>query len=520
MAHAISNVLVKRGNKWYVYSHDRKKKLGGPYDTKAKATARLRQVEYFKKKGAKNMAKSKRQFRHAFFKAQVKGIRNEKLNNRDHLVVPMVMLTEGVHSGSEGPYLYDKEELSKRPEVWNMKPVVVYHPDGPTACTPEVINNRGVGVIMNTRWDGRLVAEAWLEKDKLEQVDSRVAEAIANETMLELSTGLFADSDEESGTFDGGDCEEDYQGRLYNFGPDHLAILPDQVGACSMEDGAGFYRNARGDQVRLSRQWMQYFNALSANEKREQLEALLYVEGKYTYVVDITDNSVIYERDEKFYEREYEADGDVLKLVGVPWSVVRKISYIPVSNAKEIESMNKEQKQLINELISNEATQWGEDDREWLAGHELDVLRRFTPIKNEDPEDKETNEPVTTSKKKDEVTPVANTDQPKPVTVEEALTSLPEEIQNTLRESLARDNEEKGGLIDAITKNERCAFTKEELQDRSLKELRNLAALATPPEQVQGQPTIINYSGQGEPVSNSGDDVPALQRPKLNFAKA
>lgn len=36
-----------------------------------------------------------------------------------------------------------------------------------------------------------------------------------------------------------------------NHRPDHLAILPDQVGACSLADGAGLIRNAWEDNVML-----------------------------------------------------------------------------------------------------------------------------------------------------------------------------------------------------------------------------------------------------------------------------
>lgn len=404
-----------------------------------------------------------------------------------------------------------------------MKPVVVYHPDGPTACTPDIINNRGIGVIMNAKWDGRLTAEAWLEKEKVDQVDSRVAEAIEKQTTLELSTGLFADSDETAGIYNAGDCEEAYNGTLRNIRPDHLAVLPDQIGACSIADGAGFFRNAQGNKVKLSMGWMQYFNELSANEKRDQLEALVHVQGKYTYVVDVTSSTVIFEREEQLYEQEYEADGDVLKLVGLPWSVVRKVSYVAANNNKEINSMNKEQKQLVNELIANEATQWTEDDREWLGGHTVDVLRKFAPIKNEEEDaDKgdgdQGNEPATATK--EETTPVANTQEPrKPQTVEEALASLPEPIQNTLRESLARDDEEKAKLVEVITTNERCAYTKQELQGKGLKELRNLAALAAPLEQEEQHRPLVNYRGQGDPAGN-GDDVPSLHRPKLAFTKA
>ena len=182
-----------------------------------------------------------------------KGVRNDTMSDKEFLVVPMVMLVEGVHSGSEGAYYYPATELAKRPVVWNMKPVVVYHPDEPSACDPSVVSTRGIGHIMNTQWtDGKLKAEAWLEKDRVEKVDNRILEAIEKEETLELSTGLFADSDEVSGEWQG----EEYQGTLTNYGPDHLAILPDQIGACSVSDGAGVFRNTEGEKVTISKSWM------------------------------------------------------------------------------------------------------------------------------------------------------------------------------------------------------------------------------------------------------------------------
>ena len=51
-------------------------------------------------------------------------IRNERLHGRDYTVVPMVMITEGVHKGSNGALYYPGEELGKTPCVWNMKPEI------------------------------------------------------------------------------------------------------------------------------------------------------------------------------------------------------------------------------------------------------------------------------------------------------------------------------------------------------------------------------------------------------------
>lgn len=37
----------------------------------------------------------------------------KKFEGKDHIVVPVIMLTEGVHNGSDGPVFYPAEEISK-----------------------------------------------------------------------------------------------------------------------------------------------------------------------------------------------------------------------------------------------------------------------------------------------------------------------------------------------------------------------------------------------------------------------
>ena len=46
----VEEVIKKLNGKYFVYSHDGKKKLGGPYASRAQAVKRLRQVEHFKHK--------------------------------------------------------------------------------------------------------------------------------------------------------------------------------------------------------------------------------------------------------------------------------------------------------------------------------------------------------------------------------------------------------------------------------------------------------------------------------------
>ncbi len=176
-------------------------------------------------------------------------VRHDKMGGRNYLVAPMVMMVEGVLSGTAGPIKYEAEDMSRFPAAWNNKPVVVYHPgQGQSACDPDILTTQGIGVIMNARIDNvdgktALKAEAWFEEERANVVDNRIMEAVENNKPMELSTGLFVEVEKVD--------NEDYIGIARNFQPDHLALLPDMKGACSLSDGAGFLMNEVGDTLTL-----------------------------------------------------------------------------------------------------------------------------------------------------------------------------------------------------------------------------------------------------------------------------
>lgn len=169
-------------------------------------------------------------------------ITTKELEGRDHFVVPSILMVTGVLNGSNGPLYYPADEIERSAHLWDGKPVVVYHPDMLTsgrAGNPTVFNRQKVGVVFNARFDGkRLRADAWIDVQRVKQVDSRVLDAIQSHTMMELSTGLFTDTDTRMGTHNG----RHYDATVCNYRPDHLALLPDKKGACSLADGAGFIR--------------------------------------------------------------------------------------------------------------------------------------------------------------------------------------------------------------------------------------------------------------------------------------
>lgn len=551
------NKVVKKDGRWYVESEEGKnlgKKEG--YDTKEAAEKRLKQVEYFKH--AKNELVT--------LKSNVTpSVRNDRMEDKDWLVVPMVMLVEGVHNGSCGALYYPKEELEKTPASWNHKPVVVYHPNGPTACDPDVITNRKVGVIMNTKFDGgKLKAEAWLDPDRIKKIDNRIADAIENKSMMELSTGLFTDLEGPDGDWG----QEHYDAIAVNYRPDHLALLPDMKGACSMEDGAGFLRlnseKEKKTEDRISKLWADtYFpvlraagidttkltsNELSHSAVFMQLDGLVRKKNSNAWIEEVFDSFLCYSVNGELFKQEYEVGkDDVITLKNTPEPVVRVVQYktksgtfLEVKNdnqdGKE-QSMNKDE--LIKKLLENGDSGWTDKDKEILNSMDEKVLGVIVEKvdnraaaeaaeKKKAEEEAAKNKAAETKKAETKTESAAvtttnvavenKTEPKKPMTEEEYIATAPKNIQNVLTRGLKAYNSEVSRLIKIIKSNPKCSFSDEYLQNRELDELVGLAKIAAPEDKPLDQNSILmpDYSGQAE-TATANADVEVLDLPVMSF---
>lgn len=169
-------------------------------------------------------------------------IRRETLNGRSYLVAPVTLIVPGVLNGSQGPLYYPHDELSKDSQAWNGMPLVVGHPvdnegNPVSARTPQILNDKGIGFLFNSTVNGELKAEGWFDEQKLQSLDKRILNSLIQGKPLEVSTGLFTENTpaQQGATFNG----QPYDYIARNYKPDHLAILPDEKGACSNEDGCG-----------------------------------------------------------------------------------------------------------------------------------------------------------------------------------------------------------------------------------------------------------------------------------------
>lgn len=482
----------------------------------------------------RNVAAVESALSHLSFNASTKGIRRDTMEGEEYVIVKMVMLTEGVHSGSAGAVFYPKEELKKTPQSWNHKPVVVYHPEingeGVSACDPDILTTHKIGVIMNTRFDklGRLTAEAWLREDRVKKVDDRVWEAIEKGEMMELSTGLFTDNEVKTGETDEG---ETYEAIARNYRPDHLAVLPDQKGACSIEDGAGFLRNSKKNkakeiQIAINELSKLVVNDLSFDSIRCELseavcQKLTGMEPSdirdymaCPWVMDCYANYFIYSYGGKLFKLGYSVSGDEVELSGDPQEVERKTEYVtmtaePVATNNVSETTTKMDKaSIINALIAN--GKYAEEDRADLLKLNLSTLQKMLPPQAAPSTNKET--------------PPAPV-KPSFATVEDFIAAAPVAFRDVLTNSLDSHKEEKNRLIAVITANKTNVFTPEQLESLPIGQLRGIAALAgqsTATTNSKPAKKQADFSGNGDvaPVVNTDnqeDVIEPLIMPVMNW---
>jgi len=477
-------------------------------------------------------------------------IRHERLHGRDYLVAPMAMLTEGVHNGSGGPLLYRPDDIMRAVPAWNMKPIVVYHPQingqGVSACDPAILEAQQIGMVMNTRWDGKLRAEAWIDKARAADVDGRVLDALEANRLMEISTGLFTDNVAEEGEWNG----EAYTAVATNHQPDHLAVLPDQIGACSIADGAGLLQlneQAAGvvpgvDRL-LARQLdmirRMVGNAMSHSTTQAALtkalrERFTVPKDGMLWVVDVFDGDVIYEIEDnnkaKLYGLGYTSDNKTIELsADEPVEVVRVVEYRApdgtfVGNSEAHptpKESNMDKTKLVDGLIANESTAWGEDDRAALMSMDEAVLNKMAPVANGKAKPKA--EPKDEEMVDGEAKQQQNAEAAAPITTEQYIAAAPAGIREVLTNSLATYEAEKAALIKAITANKANTFTPEFLATKDVAELRGLSALARTDAPVADATPAMFYGGAatpaGAPVANAEGDEP-LALPTINFGAA
>lgn len=156
-----------------------------------------------------------------------------------HYVVPAVLLVgDNYFNGSSGRSWYGVDLLLLFGHYFSGVPICAYHPSLSQASyisaqSPEVFESYRIGRVFNARVENKkLVAELWIDPERARIVDERVLTAILKGEVMEVSTGQFNQVE----------IQPDGALLVTSLVPDHVAILPDQIGACSIKHGCGMGR--------------------------------------------------------------------------------------------------------------------------------------------------------------------------------------------------------------------------------------------------------------------------------------
>jgi hypothetical protein len=474
------------------------------------------------------------------------------LNGEAYIVYPVIMMTEGVHAGSGGPTLYTSQELAEYYWTWNGMPVSINHPqdvDGsPISCNdPQVYNTQVVGKIFNTVFeDNKLKAEAWLKETVLNTLGTEVIKALESGNNLEVSTGLFCDAEEVSGDWNG----ETYNAVATNIRPDHLALLPGGVGACSWKDGCGIRANKGED---MKKESLKYFQK---NEDTKQFKFLDNADFDYTQLIDSAYGLVDSMDDDQYsyylrkmypdfmvytvrprrggstgaktYKRNYSVDNaGKISFSGDPVEVVIKETIETVNNkGNKTTNQNKEEgmaktmqeccPKKVDELINNNEN-FTDDDREVLLAMTEDafamVVNKAKPIENKETNKKE-EEVKETEEKKPETNEqeIEEVKETKKMSFDELLANADPEVAESIRNGHRIFQENKKKLVQEILAHESNSFTEDELKVFPYDHLEKLASFI--PEK-KGANYVGNAGSYPHIVDN--DDASEGVLPDMDF---
>lgn len=179
-------------------------------------------------------------------------IRREKRNGRDVVIVPSATLPDNIiMNGSGGPILYPADEIEKAYTGLERTPAPLGHPtvNGKyvSASDPEGLTQGWIGAWNENvrRENGRVLLDKVIDVQVANQSagGQSVLKAIEKQEPIHTSTGILMMMDVANAA--------DHKFVARNMVFDHDAILLDQPGAATPEQGVGMFVNAAGDELEV-----------------------------------------------------------------------------------------------------------------------------------------------------------------------------------------------------------------------------------------------------------------------------
>ncbi|ELV1577785.1 DUF2213 domain-containing protein [Escherichia coli] len=317
------------------------------------------------------------------------------INGQEHYVIrgAVPIVDDIVMNGG----LYPAEEINNSYQTMEGKLMPLPHPmvDGKyvSANDPRAINAYHVGAwAQNVSKSGdQVVMDVYINKAVAEtkpdgkRLINRLDEMIAgtNTDPIHLSTGLLTNKEKKSGA----SKEKKYTWIARNMQFDHIAILLDEPGAGTPEEGVGMFVNADGQEgevetaslidaanslkdglVNKVKFFLTHNSEASFDEIYQMLREAIRAPSSsdvYRYVMTVWPDKFIYEEGSKLFQQKYLIDDNAVTLVGEPIEVVRKPTEYEVKTNGEQNPMKHKMIAALN--AAGVTTEGLTDDQVWDA---------------------------------------------------------------------------------------------------------------------------------------------------------
>lgn len=317
------------------------------------------------------------------------------INGQEHYVIrgAVPIVDDIVMNGG----LYPAEEINNSYQTMERKLMPIGHPmvNGKyvSANDPQAVNDYYAGawaqnvskakdkVVMDV-YVNKSVADTKPDGKRLIQLlDDMITGN--NADPIHVSTGLLLNKEQKTGE----SKQKKYSWVAHNMQFDHIAILLDEPGAGTPEEGVGMFVNADGQEGEVEtaslidaanslkdgllnkvKFFLTHNSDASFDEIYQMLrEAIRAPSGSdvYRYVVTVWPDKFIYEEGNKLFQQKYLIDDSTVTLVGEPLEVVRKPTEYEVKTNGEENPMKEKMIAALN--AAGVKTEGLTDDQVWDA---------------------------------------------------------------------------------------------------------------------------------------------------------
>ncbi|WP_205950248.1 DUF2213 domain-containing protein [Pantoea stewartii] len=344
-------------------------------------------------------------------------ISNEIIDGDEHIVIRGVVpvVDDVVMNGG----LYPAAEINKSYMSIEGNPMPLQHPkignEYVSASNPRAVNKFHVGAwAENVRKDGdRVVMDMKINKryasatENGKRVLTRIEEMQANSSAepIHVSTGLLLSREQNKGKSKG----KSYSWVARNMRFDHVAILLDEPGAATPDDGVGIFVNADNSTEEVETETVDLASASNCTQEGLVNKARFYFTNASNFSFDdiqralsdklreghtddnwlwpetVWPDSFIYRDDTRYFKQKYLIDDDgSAEFVGEPVEVVRKPTEYEIKTNGEKDPMKD---LIVNALKAAGKPTEGKTDAELMDAYNQMAAEKAAD-KKETPEEK------------------------------------------------------------------------------------------------------------------------------------